>query len=475
MSFLPQHLIDKMGDCGGGGGAKKGRGNGGCGKSGGESGKGSGKGGRKAEGKSSGEKGEKEETQFESGFLDKNKLEQVTFLQHKKSYSVGDGLANLGMGSSGKREVQTIDLVETENGEFDIFLLDGMIRKKIKNNESKLPNHEEQLKVLTWIRDNTDDDIERKDAIERIFLLNKEIAKFSNYNQLNEYENSIRPIIEEYNKVLSKKVYSSFVELKGSQGSKSSSPNANAKQVEAKKQELQRDFFQIASKYVKINPLKTKKKTMSCANCSGHTFAIDDDDTVYCVKCNTCTNMLESSPAFKDKDRINMSKRFRYSCERHFLDAFDKVQGKQNTYIAPAIIDRIKEFMVQNENINKDTLEIEHIMLVLQMHGYNDKYEDVYLIHSMVTGKRPRDISKYKDAVLRDYKKQQEISGDIKITCVRKNSLNVYYVLCRLLQKNGYKCKLSEFYCLKTDETKDEHDDVWKRRCEKLGWDVLLD
>jgi len=395
-------------------------------------------------------------TAFNSSFLSVDQIDEVSFLeqklQQKKSQCKKDTNSDL------------IELIEIEEGEFDIFSLHETIKNKIKDKNEQVPDFHERLERYEWIRDNTDDVIEKKDAMELIFQLKKDIKKFSNDHQLNEYENLTRSIIEEYKKLLSTRTYSNFMNTGKSDSSKA-----------IKKQELQNQFFQVASKYVKIKPLKSKKKAMACSNCGSKTFEMDDDDTFYCGTCHTCYDVLEVCPAFKDKERINMSKRFRYSCERHFSEAFEKVQGKQNTTIPDDIIMKVNDFIKQNDNITKKNLQISHILLVLHMYGYTDKYEDVYLIHSMVTGIPPRDISKYKDVVMNDYRKQQEIASQIKVNSVRKNSLNVYYVLCRLLQKNGYNCKLQDFYCLKTDETKEEHDDVWKRRCEKLGWEVILD
>lgn len=403
---------------------------------------------------------EKKTTALNSSFLSTDKIDEVSFLeqklQQKKSYTKKEN------------EPEIIELVETDDGEFDIFTLHESIKKVIKNKKEQVPDFQEKLERYEWIRDNTEDVIEKKDAIELIFQVKKEIKKFSNHNQLKEYENLTRSVIEQYRRILSTRSYSNFMDSTSDNASSSSSKSL-------KKQELQHQFFQIASKYVNIKPLKSKKKAMACANCGSKTFAMDEDDTFYCTQCSTCYDVLEVCPAFKDKDRINMSKRFRYSCERHFSEAFEKVQGKQNTTIPDDIIEKVNDFIEQNGNITKKNLQIAHILLVLQMYGYTDKYEDAYLIHSMVTGIPPRDISKYKDIVMKDYRKQQEIASDIKVNTSRKNSLNVYYVLCRLLQKCGYNCKLQDFYCLKTDETKEEHDDVWKRRCEKLGWDVILD
>jgi hypothetical protein len=104
------------------------------------------------------------------------------------------------------------------------------------------------------------------------------------------------------------------------------------------------------------------------------------------------------------------------------------------------------------------------------MYGYADRYEDVWLVHTHVSGKHPPDISMYEDQLYRDYDLQSAKAGHIKISDDRKNSPNVYYQLCRLLQKNGYKCSLKDFYCIKTDDTRDSHNECWKKRCKFMKW-----
>lgn len=359
---------------------------------------------------------------------------------------------------------------ETEKGEFSLHNADRDIRQCIESKKQEIPKSRRRIEQLEWIRDNTTNTIERKDAIDEIFRIEKKIDRYESGEIAREYERSVRPIFIEYEKLLQTPVSSGFF----------TSSNVNTNTIKQKKRKLLSKFIQTVSKFVKVIPPKSMTYTSSgvrCANpeCSSSSFD-QDGDILYCRECNTCIEVFEDAPTYSDKSRLNMTKRFRYSCERHFRDAYDRFQGKQNNIVVQDVFDRIDDFIQQNVTINRNEMTHRQIRIVLELYPQFAKYyEDVWLIHSIVTGIQPADISDYHDCLFEDYKKQQNIADEIKKSKTRKNSLNVYYILCRLLQKNGYKCKLREFYCLKTEDTLEDHNRVWALRCKRLGWPITID
>lgn len=360
---------------------------------------------------------------------------------------------------------------ETEKGEFSLHEADRDIRRCIDAKKDAAPEYRRRIAQLEWIRDNTTDTIERKDAIDEIFRIQKKIDRFESGDLAREYTRSVQPIFDEYERLLQTPVTSGFF----------SSSKSNCASIKARKRALLSQFVQTASKYVKLTPPKSLTHPNTgkmCPNpeCASTSFETDDNDTRYCTVCHTCVQVFDDTPAYRDKDRLNMSKRFRYSCERHFRDAYDRYQAKQNNTVPADVFTRIHEFIDQNTTITRSNITHRQILIVLSMYPKFAKYyEDVWLIHTIVTGHPPPDISAYHDRLFDDYKRQQDIADDIKVSKARKNSLNVYYILCRLLQKNDYKCKLRDFYCLKTDETREDHDRVWTARCKRLDWPVILE
>ena len=120
------------------------------------------------------------------------------------------------------------------------------------------------------------------------------------------------------------------------------------------------------------------------------------------------------------------------------------------------------------QNITK-----EHIYIFLKETCFSKHYEDSVLIHYVLTGKKPDDISHLEPLLLDDfdvltnaydtqYRKSQLIE--------RKNFINTQYVLFQLLRRHKYQCKRRDFNILKTIDRKAFHDEVCKTLFEQLGW-----
>lgn len=396
-------------------------------------------------------------------FISKNKPHEI---EEEENTFLTLNHTNIALNSYSTLTNDHIDLIETLPGEYDMLQLSEIIKEKIINNTTLVPSFKKRIEQLKWIQDNTQDVIEREEAKTKIFEIEREIGKLSNNKQLLEYNKLTTSLLSEYDKILNTQIKTDFL-------------NENSMcnlYIKHRRLQLQYEFLQIVSKFVKITPFKNLKKIKNniiCKDCNSTSFEIDIDDMMICKKCGVCTQTYEDEPTFKDKERLNMSKRFRYTRDRHFKEAMIKYQGKQNTTIPQELYDHIDEFMKQNPNITKKNLTHSHIILVMNMYAIS-RYDDVWLIHSTVTNIPAPDISHLEEKLFTDYEYQNRVVGHIKIKDDSKNSLNVFYQLCRLLQKNGYACKLQDFYCIKTDDTKEKHDEVWIKRCKKLGWDYPI-
>lgn len=361
-----------------------------------------------------------------------------------------------------KKEVEnTVKLIETDKNEYDLFYIDKLIRQDIKSKQEKIPNINKQIKKLNWIKNNSTNFLEVEEAKEKIWKFEKFKNKYENDNQIEEYNSLVKNIIISYNNLLSQHIESSFLR---------NEDNEQLKQLKRKKQLILIHFLQIASKYIKIKPFRNNQITsFYCTECNGESFEITEDHNMCCVNCNTCFDQLEQNIGYKDKDRINMTKRFKYSCHRHFDEAMQNFQGNKRVKLPPNLMEKIMLFIERNPNITNENITLRHTRDILKKYGFKKNYEDLYYIHHLITKKPKNDISKYEEVLKRDY----AIQHNVKIKSKRKSSLNVYFILCMLLQKNNYDCKLEDFYCLQTDDTKEEHYKIWKQKCKILGWDYI--
>ena len=111
-----------------------------------------------------------------------------------------------------------------------------------------------------------------------------------------------------------------------------------------------------------------------------------------------------------------------------------------------------------------------HILLFLKELGYANHYENVHLIHHVLTGKKPHDISNLEDQLLDDFDILTDLYDKKYKDINRKNFINTQYVLFQLLRRHKYPCKRQDFNILKTIDRKSFHDEVCKNLFEQLGW-----
>ena len=112
-----------------------------------------------------------------------------------------------------------------------------------------------------------------------------------------------------------------------------------------------------------------------------------------------------------------------------------------------------------------------HIFIFLKECKLSKHYENIVLIHSRITGKKPDNISHLVDRLLNDFDILIETYDKlIKNTIERKSFINSQCVLYQLLVKYNHPCNKEDFNILKTYERQTFHDDITSKLFEHLGW-----
>jgi hypothetical protein len=162
-----------------------------------------------------------------------------------------------------------------------------------------------------------------------------------------------------------------------------------------------------------------------------------------------------------------MVQKYHYDKKCHFRDTINQYQGKQNKFIPQKVYDDL-EYMIKMHGLNKDKLTINHISMFLTETKNTNYYEDKQLIYSVITGKNKPDISKYEKQLYEDFDKLVIVFLQLKIN--RKNFLNAHYVLKQLLLRQGVKLPENHLNSLRTPQRLREHDEIYEKCCEVLGW-----
>ena len=357
--------------------------------------------------------------------------------------------------------------------DIDILQIHQSILNNFKKEEDLIDTYREKLETIN-------DSLKIPNLLHRTMKslesnkqeLESKIQNIQDKVSYNFYIMETTEIIEKYKTLLNSPVKINFM--------------GKSQQQNNDKDMLISQYCQIATNYTS-QPIPTPSITVSnkilCTNssCTSKKNVDIVDNNYVCIGCGTMLGTVSNFASYKDVERVNMTTKYTYDRKIHFRDCINQFQGKQNATIDKSVYDKLlKEFDLHNlllpgsttmercKNITK-----EHIYIFLKETGCSKHYEDIVLIHYVLTGNKPDDISHLEPNLLDDfdvltnaydqqYRKTQQID--------RKNFINTQYVLFQLLRRHKYPCKRQDFNILKTIDRKSFHDEVCKNLFEQLGW-----
>jgi len=225
-----------------------------------------------------------------------------------------------------------------------------------------------------------------------------------------------------------------------------------------------------------------KTKTIKLCDCPKGGDDFIENNQLVCGVCGTVYNTsCSENITFHDYSRVNFNQKYHYEKILHFRDTINQYQGKQNKNIPEEVYKSLEDMLEKHGlvNVNEtdklkryERVTKEHIRMFLAENKHVNFYEDKELIFSKITGKPKPDISKYEKQLYEDFDKLAKIFVTLD-NVKRKNFLNNHYVLRQLLLRQGVKVKENELNTLKTASRIREHDEIYQRCCEKLGWNFV--
>lgn len=368
-----------------------------------------------------------------------------------------------------------VDKINIDVSEYSIFHIDSKIRDKLKADISDVSLLYDDLYNLKEIASvNHTDAMQVAMAKQSISRLRNKIRCIENAFQYNYYVLKTERIISEYQRILSL-TSQQFI------------GGVTTAQQQQELNEHKRRYFLIAKEFIEIENYRFAAEKMICNVCKGRDFCTDPhDDTIFlCTNCQIQVEIFDDNPTFKDTDRANMSTKYRYSRRGHFLEAIKKYQGIQNIdpkKLDPVIAIIYKEMdilgLVREQGL-PNSVTMDNIYMFLVENRLRKHYDDIYLIHNIITGVPCQDISEYTEKLLEDFDELESVlpnsKDDYLLTDDSENpqgshALNVFFKLYKLLQKNEAPCRRDNFYFLKTKDKEEEHNDKIRSAFNKLGW-----
>lgn len=256
-------------------------------------------------------------------------------------------------------------------------------------------------------------------------------------------------------------------------------------------EEFEKNNLQDMEKYIVVQALNTVpqlriggRKYQKCQSCQMENVRIvSHDNNFVCEHCGYIFDSVTNDISFKDMDRVNISNKYQYDRRTHFKDCINQFQGKQNASIDEKVFKDLKEQFHRHHLIPDSFEELpkeaafeaitkEHVMLFLKETEHTKHYEDVVLIHHILTGKPTPDISHLENNLLHDFDELTSLYDKTYRNNERKNFINTQYVLFQLLKRWKYPCRKEDFNILKTIDRKYFHDSIMQNLFEILGWNI---
>ncbi len=372
----------------------------------------------------------------------------------------------------------------------DILEIDRKIKETFQKEETNLESLKNKLKELELSQDNGVPWKMETEIKSLVKSLKENISDIESRRKYDFYICETIMIIERYKELLTKPITVSFY----------SSSSGRNNETEVEKRKLIKEYTEISKKYCSLNVVnkpKDLKQGIWC-DCSGVKTDLFDmiEDTIFvCILCGKQQEQYGETISCKDVDRVNMSTKYSYDRKTHFRDCYNQYQAKQNCTIDDAVFNSIFRECVNHGIVTRDSKQDSlrsvpfmkmdkaireemcrkvtknHIGMFLKELSISKHYENVNLIHYVVTGIKPDDISHLEDRLSNDFDLLLEVyDKKFKNKLTRSNFINTHYVLYQFLRRYNYPCKKEDFVMLKTAERQDFHDDITKACFQELNW-----
>ena len=197
------------------------------------------------------------------------------------------------------------------------------------------------------------------------------------------------------------------------------------------------------------------------------------EGNLICEDCGYTEYIVIDSDKPSYKDPPPEATYFAYKRINHFNELLNQIQAKESTEIPTEVFDKIQLEIKKERITDLSKLTNEKIRSYLKKLRLNKYYEHVPHIINKLNGLPPPILTRDVEEKLRIM--FREIQGpfmEIR-TKGRKNFLNYYYVFHKFVQLLGLDKYKSIFPLLKSRDKLHQQDLMWKKICEKVGWEYI--
>ena len=202
---------------------------------------------------------------------------------------------------------------------------------------------------------------------------------------------------------------------------------------------------------------------------------LPQESCLACPKCGVTTSYLDSTAAATGHSDDRSFNQFSYQRTNHFLQWLRCVQGKESVTIPDEILQNVC-YHLAAKRIAPTHVTAKRVRECLKLMRMRKYYENVVLITSVITGKKPPRFTPQVEETLQRLFQKVQAPFEIAVSCIcpqRKNFLSYSFILtklCGLLQGSVDRRWLESWPTLKGRDKIARSDKIWSHICAQLGW-----
>jgi hypothetical protein len=209
--------------------------------------------------------------------------------------------------------------------------------------------------------------------------------------------------------------------------------------------------------------IPTRTNEFDFCSCGG-SLQINEQDLNECIFCCSVYPVLAQREILLNEDEYTQFSQYRYSTCNHFKIVLEQFGGKQNYRIPLDVLDKIKEEF----NLMTFPVDYFNVRKVLKKLKLTTLYNHVFLIMKILGANIAEFTNQEEETLILLFKSIQ--NPYLLFRGNRKNSLNYFYLLRQLCRQAGITRYQYLIPILKENTKVRESDEIYKKICEKLGW-----
>lgn len=332
--------------------------------------------------------------------------------------------------------------------------------------------------------------IELKDKQNRINTIDYDISDIKNGISWKEYVKKAKPLLESYLPISSN-------ESRGIINISIFKQKEEDNEILTKRHKIINEYLELARNYIKLN-IQTEIPNISiCSICNKNISDIEDEDERGVLICDCGIERISMPQSFFQNNKFDSTSKSLYDDLSTFLKRLNTFECKQDYEIPESLFITLDEYFISigkpsSEKIRSLSLlpngkklgtSIKLLETGLYETQNSEYYKDMEYITHKLWGWKIHNLDNYREQIITDYKKTQEIYKNIKReesmsgTKKRNSNLNINMRLYWHLKAVNYPyIEYDDFKTVTSRDSLEYHNKTMKRMCLETGikfYDVI--